>query len=258
MYETVKGKKLRSLAKELNCSINEALGLLVGFWLWGLKENTDLDGKIPDADRKYLARIIAESLDERYTGEQALEAMISTGWLDEVDGDLYIHDWPTWQQFWYKAVDRRKKDSIRQARYRARQASETDTPEENPPQKADSSDSKAPDPTNPTQKAAKKATNDYPTGFEEFWSAYPKKVGKGEAYKCYQARLKDGWSPEELLEAAREYASETGRRHTDKDYIKHPKTFLSATTPFTDYIKSCRQQKGQQVDMDSIYRDWGG
>ena len=83
VYETVKGKKLRSLARELNCSINEALGLLVGFWLWGLKENTDLDGRIPDADRKYLARIIAESLDERYTGEQALEAMISTGWLDE-------------------------------------------------------------------------------------------------------------------------------------------------------------------------------
>ena len=34
VHEQVIGKKLRSLAKEIGCSQNEALGLLVRLWLW--------------------------------------------------------------------------------------------------------------------------------------------------------------------------------------------------------------------------------
>ena len=48
--------------------------------------------------------------------------------------------------------------------------------------------------------------NNYSVHFESFWNAYPRKKEKAKAYKCYNARLNDGYSEEELLTAATEYA----------------------------------------------------
>ena len=56
------------------------------------------------------------------------------------------------------------------------------------------------------------------------------------AYKKYQTRRKDGYSAEELLAAAQAYASECKRKKTEKEYIKHPKTFLGDAMPFVEYI----------------------
>lgn len=84
--------------------------------------------------------------------------------------------------------------------------------------------------------SAGRKRNDYPTDFETFWAEYPKKADKGQAYKKYQARIKSGYSPEELLIAARNYRMECERKHTNSDYIKHAKTFLGDATPFVDYL----------------------
>ena len=45
VHEQVIGAKLRSLAKEIGCSQNEALGLLVRLWLWGIN-NANKEGQI--------------------------------------------------------------------------------------------------------------------------------------------------------------------------------------------------------------------
>lgn len=79
--------------------------------------------------------------------------------------------------------------------------------------------------------------NCYPTDFEAFWSEYPRKADKGQAYKKYQARLKAGFSPEELLSAARNYRDECEMNRTEQKFIKHAKTFLGDATPFVDYIR---------------------
>ena len=79
--------------------------------------------------------------------------------------------------------------------------------------------------------------NDYPDGFNAFWEAYPRKKEKGASYEKYKARLNDGYSPEELHEAAKAYARECASRHTEEKYIKLPKTFLGPATPFTDYLR---------------------
>ena len=42
-------------------------------------------------------------------------------------------------------------------------------------------------------------SNNYSVHFEEFWKVYPRKKEKAKAYKYYLARLKDGFSEEELL-----------------------------------------------------------
>ena len=79
--------------------------------------------------------------------------------------------------------------------------------------------------------------NNYSVHFESFWNAYPRKKEKAKAYKCYNARLNDGYSEEELLTAAAEYAKECKKRKTEERYIKLGSTFLSASTPFVDYLK---------------------
>ena len=77
----------------------------------------------------------------------------------------------------------------------------------------------------------------YCAHFETFWKVYPRKKEKAKAYKAYNARLKDGFSEAELLCAAEAYAKECNDRQTDEKYIKLGTTFLSSSTPFTDYLK---------------------
>lgn len=79
--------------------------------------------------------------------------------------------------------------------------------------------------------------NIYSVHFQKFWSAYPRKVDKKNAYKCYLARLNEGYTEEELLIAAENYAKECKKEKRDTKYIKHATTFLSVNTPFEDYIK---------------------
>lgn len=78
--------------------------------------------------------------------------------------------------------------------------------------------------------------NTYSCAFEAFWSAYPRKKEKANAYKCYKARLADGFSEDELMTAVKRYADECKARHTETRYIKLGATFLGPNTPFSDYL----------------------
>lgn len=104
-----------------------------------------------------------------------------------------------------------------------------------------------------------KENNNYSVHFELFWNAYPRKKEKAKAYKCYNARLKDGYSEEELLTAATEYAKECKDRKTEDRYIKLGATFLSASTPFTDYLRKAEgsnaseEHRGTAADFYKQY-----
>lgn len=88
-----------------------------------------------------------------------------------------------------------------------------------------------------------KNNNIYTCAFAEFWKEYPRKKEKAKAYKCYQARLKDGYSEEELLTSAKAYKKECEERNTEERYIKLAATFLGASTPFIDYLKKDMEEK---------------
>lgn len=97
-----------------------------------------------------------------------------------------------------------------------------------------------------------KERNKYTCDFESFWSVYPRKKDKGNAFKKYTARLNSGFSEEELLEAAKAYAEECRKKHTEETYIKHPATFLSDRTPFVDYLKGGREDDtGSNAEPDT-------
>ena len=85
----------------------------------------------------------------------------------------------------------------------------------------------------------------YTCAFEEFWSVYPRKQEKAKAYASYKARLTDGFSEDELMTAVKRYADECEARSTEKRYIKLCATFLSANTPFVDYLGEYKPEEKQ-------------
>lgn len=74
------------------------------------------------------------------------------------------------------------------------------------------------------QAQARKPSNDLPDGFEDFWTAYPKKVDRQKALKSYRTALKDT-SSAALLAGAKAYADE--RRREDPTFTKYPATWLN-------------------------------
>lgn len=82
-----------------------------------------------------------------------------------------------------------------------------------------------------------KEKDKYISSFSEFWKVYPRKQDKGQAYKCYQARLNDGYTEDQLLTACKNYADECQKNGTEQRFIKHGSTFLSVNEPFLDYLK---------------------
>ena len=238
VHESVVGAKLRLFAKELNASQNEALGLLITLWLWGI-HNADRYGKIVGATKSDVAKVIYSGLNDKLNPIDSVDALIKTNWIDIDEDGLYIHDWNEWQKQWYKAIDVRDKDRERKRKEKLRQ-NESDASKKT--EKASSADKQ-------TDKA-------YSTDFEDFWNVYPRKVGKGEAYKKYLARLNDGWSPEQLLQSAKKYRSQVVNERTEEKYIKHAKTFLSENTPFADYLTKTERQVSKPVEEENPYASW--
>lgn len=101
----------------------------------------------------------------------------------------------------------------------------------------------------------KKSESCYSNDFDVFWEVYPRKSDKGSAYKKYLTRLKDGWSPEQLLTAAKKYRAQIVANRTEQKYIKLCKTFLSDTTPFADYLTKTERQ-GASNDTENPYAEW--
>lgn len=61
--------------------------------------------------------------------------------------------------------------------------------------------------------------------FDQFWNAYPLKVGKQAALKAWIKALDAGISPETIVEGARTYAADPNRHPS---YTAHPSTWLNA------------------------------
>jgi len=239
VHDHVIGGKLRELSKTLGCSQKEALGILVSLWIWGIN-NADKNGKLKSCDRNDIAEVLSIGISDGLNPENIVMGLIEQKWIDEEeDGTLYLHDWDVWQEQWYKFLSAKEYDAKRKREARARKKAEAQEDEEPLEEKKDDipleSPSESPE-DSPEDSPPDKKNNPYSKDFEIFWREYPNKVGKGEAYKKYKARLNDGWSELELLEAAKNYASKVVRERTDKQYIKHAKTFLSDSTPFTDYL----------------------
>ena len=94
--------------------------------------------------------------------------------------------------------------------------------------------------------------NIYTKHFEEVYNLYPRKEGKKKAYECYKARLKEGYSEEELLTATKNYAEECKKEKREKRYIKMASTFFGVNTPFVDFLKGGDSDDGDSTEPHKL------
>lgn len=111
------------------------------------------------------------------------------------------------------------------------------------------------------KKEGKKERNNniYTHAYEEFWTAYPRKKDKGNAFKKFNARLVNGFSEVELIGAAKKYAKECEENQISEKYIKYPATFLSDKLPFLDYLEKQKpktEPDPQEEDEELVGDDW--
>lgn len=269
IYKSIDGPKLRRLYKKLGCSKPEAIGILYLLWDWGL-DNAGEDGVLVGLGKDDISRYLyGVSSDCCIDMNDVVDALIDTEWLDETDEGLVLHDWYDWQSSYYRVKERRKKDAARKAEERkiARNA-ESSPPIQSTVSRAVEPADRAEEPLQesmfgdvapaPKRSKSSPAKDGYAEGFLQFWDAYPRKLGKGDAYKKYQARRKEGFSDDDLIQAAKNYASECRSRGTEKEYIKHPKTFLSDSLPFVDYIpKTKNQDPVKPQSGGNPFAEWG-
>ncbi|MDD3655113.1 MAG: HNH endonuclease domain-containing protein [Desulfotomaculaceae bacterium] len=83
---------------------------------------------------------------------------------------------------------------------------------------------------------------EYTPEFERFWTAYPRKVEKIRAFKAWKARIKEKFLAEDMIAAADNYAEHCANKGTEKNFIKHPATFIGANKPFLDWIRAPDEQ----------------
>lgn len=106
------GREAASLCKAGRVLQKEALGILVGMWLWGIN-NADAVGRLDEMDKSDVADAISSGLSEGLVPSKIVDAMLDIGFLD-MDGDtLYIHDWEIWQKQWYDFQTKKRKDADR-------------------------------------------------------------------------------------------------------------------------------------------------
>lgn len=241
VHEDIIGGKLRELSKSLGCSQNESIGILIRLWLWCIN-NADKDGRIIGANQDDLAEILNIGKSKEIEADDIVKSLIECNWLELVDDTLYIHDWEEWQEPLYTFKERRERDRLRKKNERAiARASANPTPKPEPVKEPELVEVSKPE-------KPKRGKLDYTENFEAFWSVYPRKEGKGEAYKKYKARLNDGYTEQELIMAAENYARRCATEHTEIKYIKHAKTFLSDSTPFLDYLPKARDTAPAQYN----------
>jgi hypothetical protein len=105
----------------------------------------------------------------------------------------------------------------------------------------------------------KQTTCAYDPHFEKFWAAYPRKVEKQRAYRCWKIRIREGLAEgltteglaEDLVDAAKNYAGECRRQGTQQRYIKLAATFLGPDKPYLDWIKVPQESKESWPDAGS-------
>lgn len=254
----------------MDCSVWEAEGILVSLWLWGL-DNADKYGLIQYADRADIENALSSSSRRsKLRLNDIVDALVESGWIDEDQDGIHLHDWEVWQTQWYKARERREADTNRKRKTRNNQKAagctdqdgiSEDNPQDGPleiPQDTPDGQQEIPLAGQPPDPPKQPEASAYTPAFQAFWAAYPRKIGKGEAYRKYQTRRKDGFSDEQLLEAAKNYAAQCARKHTEKEYIKHPKTFLSDTLPFLDFLpKKLAAEEPTQPDTSNPFAEYG-
>lgn len=225
--------KTKKLARLLGVSLPAAVGHLHYLWWWAL--DFAQDGVLD----KYDSDDLAEAMEWDGDGDQLVGALISSGFVDETDHGLMIHDWGVYAG---KLLERRAKDRARK-RAAAEAAgvpkqirgSSNGTDEESEETPTDYFVTNQP--TNPNQPTVPIPTNstnqmsDEPSlqerRFAEFWEEYPKKVGKKAAQTSWKRLKPDAELFERIMEAVTTAKTSEQWNREGGRFIPNPATWLN-------------------------------
>lgn len=269
IYDNPKIRRLHKAIRHKSgkeISVGEVVGYVIALLGWGVR-NAEYDGELKYAEREDIEWcLLKPNKGSNVSAKDVAESLIEAGWIEESqNGSLIIHDWEEWQEPWYKAKRRREADNERKRNERKNKSASNKKAETPPPQDAGELQQESLFPASKDgeqkQKKEEKQANEYSSGFEEFWEAYPRKDDKGLAYRKYKARLNDGYSDGQLLQAAQAYAAQVRRERTERKYTKQAKTFLGDTLSFTEYLprspSKAKADSGQNVNPFAEYLDGG-
>ena len=239
VHQTLKDhRKLFDAADELEVSPPHMMGLLVSFWLWALDNapSGNLEGITP--------RMIARAAQWEGPAEKLTAALIRAGWLDENDGgELEIHDW---YEYAGKLIDQRQAEKERSQRRRAAAAAAScgnDDDQQTTAGRPKGSRGKAagrvdqsredqtreettpPAPSDEGNGEAKKSLVE--VRFDEFWSSYPKKVGKQAALKAWKRINPNAELHDKIMRAVDSQKRWEQWRRDNGRYIPNPTTWLN-------------------------------
>ncbi|MFB7617803.1 hypothetical protein [Kitasatospora sp. NPDC056181] len=93
-----------------------------------------------------------------------------------------------------------------------------------------------------------------PDLFDAFWTAYPKKVGKGTARTAWTKALKRGADPAAIVAAVPRHAAHWRATNTDPKFIPHPTTWINGER-YDDELHTPQPPAPQQSQQD--YQDRG-
>lgn len=242
-------RKLGKLKRLLKIKTPQAVGHLAMLWLWCIDNAPDGDLSGIDAED------IAEAAEWPKDAGIFLRAMTESKLIDE---DMRIHDWDDYAgRLLEQRNEKRQKNRERQARYRARKAHEAHG--DNDVSHADVTCDKCvshaditplPNPTVPNQTIPDHTGQDgipplppasggrgegsepdaQERRFEEFWTLYPKKQGKGAALKVWKRLKPDKALFERIMASVRENVAKNQQWQRDGgQYIPNPATWLNQT-----------------------------
>lgn len=97
---------------------------------------------------------------------------------------------------------------------------------------------------NPQRKG--KERKEYTEEFERFWSAYPKKVGKGDAFKAWQKMNGNRPSIEEIESILEQQRNSVEWTKENGQYVPNPSTWLNQER-WHDELKPAQSNKRQKI-----------
>lgn len=116
--EQVLGSLSRVLAKELVCSQNEAIGLIVRLWMM-VANYADDAGFIKSMRREDVESSLNIGKSSEYSCEKAVEILVDLGWIEMSDG-LKASDWAYWQDVLIKSIKTKQNNAERKRAERKR------------------------------------------------------------------------------------------------------------------------------------------
>jgi hypothetical protein len=176
------------------------------------------------ADKMTDGAISVHEFDELGGASNDAQSLLDCGlWERADDGGYQFHNWEKYQPVRAKILSEQEAAAKRQKEWRARNGDVT-LPRPDPTR---------PDPTPPTEQQ-----------FAEFWSAYPRKVGKPVAKAKFVKALGNGHSFESIMTGVKRWAESWD----DPQFIPHPSTFLFRE----QFMDTPATKRSKQQPMDKV------